>query len=94
MAILSDARAKGKATRYVIARNPHGPTKGHIMRAHELARRIDGPAMVYRIDHEDTDRLAVGRLDYSDEPEFDAFDGRILTVVWPDGTIESNGRAV
>lgn len=65
------------------------PTRRQINRARELARKIEDAAIVYESDHEDTRRVSVASYEYIDNPEFHAFDGIVLAVVWPDGTVES-----
>jgi len=60
-------------------------------RAEILARNNGAPYMVAEIDYEDTRRRATYPLAYEDDPEFEAFDGRILAVAYPDGTVELEG---
>lgn len=44
--------------------------------------------MVYQIDHDDRRVTRIGELAYADDPEFDAFDGEIIAVCYPDGFVE------
>ena len=62
----------------------HVPTS----RAQELARDNGEPYMVCEIDHQETRRLAVHPLSYADDPEFQAFDGLISVIAYPDGSID------
>jgi len=57
-------------------------------RATSLAREKGKPYMVCEIDHEDTRKLAVYPLAYADDPEFEAFDGLISVIAYPDGSID------
>jgi hypothetical protein len=59
-----------------------------IARARELARDTDQPYIVAEIDHEDTRLLEIHPLAYADSPEFVAFDGVVVVIAYPDGTIE------
>jgi hypothetical protein len=44
--------------------------------------------MVCEIDHEDTRRLEVHPHSYADDVEFEAFDGMVSVVAYPDGSID------
>ena len=57
-------------------------------RAELLAHVRGEPYMVCEIDHEDSRRLEVHPLAYEEDPEFEAFEGEIAVVIYPDGTIE------
>ena len=61
----------------------------HYRKALTLAKRTGEPAAVCEIDHDEDRATRVYRLDYTTTGEFDAFDGRILAVVYPDGMIEA-----
>jgi len=53
-----------------------------------FAQRHNIPAMVYSIDDGNERVDHSGPLDYSYGAEFEAFDGRVIAVIWPDGAVE------
>ena len=58
-------------------------------RAATNARRLNEPFAVIDIDNGEDGRAVECRpLDYCDTDEFIAFDGRILSIHYPDGTSE------
>jgi hypothetical protein len=52
------------------------------------AKQFGQPYMVCEMDHEDGRRKYVRSLEYSNDDEFLAFDGKILAIGYPDGTRE------
>lgn len=59
-----------------------------LAQAKTRAKNEDQAFAVIRIDEGLTTRLKVVREDYVDEPEFQAFDGKIIFIVYPNGSIE------
>ena len=59
-----------------------------LIHAKRLARQHNRPYMVYLVDHEDGRAVRIADYDYAREPEFLAFDGEVLAIIYPDGEVE------
>lgn len=64
-------------------------TTSHLTRATRRAAETGQPHMVYGHDAGDTRRLAIAELDHADTDEFSAFDGELVAIAHPDGTVET-----
>lgn len=52
------------------------------------AKLFQCPMMLCEMDHEDGRIRRIRKLEYSNEDEFCAFDGRILAIAYPDGSTD------
>ena len=62
------------------------PRKLTVADAVSAARAFGYPWMICEMDYEDSRRKYLRPLRYSNEDEFYAFDGRILSIGYPDGS--------
>jgi len=59
-----------------------------LIRARQLARQHNRPYMIYLVDHEEGQAVRIAEYEYALEPEFQAFDGEVLAIIYPDGEVE------
>lgn len=63
-------------------------TQQLIAKATERAKREDQAIVVIEYDRGEDRMKSLATERYLDDPEFEAFDGRVLATVYPDGEVE------
>lgn len=59
-----------------------------LMKAKQLAKNKNVPYMVCEVDFEDGRETVVYPYSWALTEEFTAFDGKIISIHWPDGSTE------